>query len=122
MPGRVVVSGGVTRNVGCTEFINVSVAVDADVIGNINPTVLVLVQPLMLAQAARCVAIVTQDGSGVMDGHAGDRVRSAAGFGWPRTPGITAQQITGRHARWRWCYGRRRRRRGRGRAECSRGS
>jgi hypothetical protein len=49
MAGGVVVRRGVTGNVGAPQFVEVAVAVDADVIRDVDPSVLVLVVPLVFA-------------------------------------------------------------------------
>jgi hypothetical protein len=49
MAGGVVIRRGVTGNLGAPQFIEVAVAVDADVIRDVDPSVLVLVVPLVLA-------------------------------------------------------------------------
>ena len=50
MAGRVVFGGGVPRQFGGAQFVDVAVAVDANVIGDVDPAALALVKPLVLAQ------------------------------------------------------------------------
>src|ERR1700679_2889127 len=57
MAGRVVVRRGVTGNLGAPQFVEVAVAVDADVIRDIDPSVLVLVVPLVFAEAFRGISV-----------------------------------------------------------------
>ena len=83
----VVVCGGVACNLGAPQFVDVAVAVNADVIRDVNPSQLVLVVPLVLAQAAWGIAVVAEDHSLVMEGHTGDgvaRPSGAGGLGAPR--------------------------------------
>ena len=51
--GRVVARRGVAHEVGRPQLEDVPVAVDADVIGDVDPPLLVLVVPLVLAEASR---------------------------------------------------------------------
>jgi hypothetical protein len=49
-----------------------------------------LVVPLVLAQAARGIAVVAEDHGLMVEGHTGDGVTSAAGAGRPRPPSVSA--------------------------------
>ena len=60
MPGRVVVRRGVADEIGVTQLVQIAVAVDADVVGDIDPAVEILVIALVLAQARGCVAVVAR--------------------------------------------------------------
>ena len=57
----VVVRRGVAGNLGAAQFVDVAIAVDADVIRNVDPSVLVLVIPLVLAQMSWGIAVVAED-------------------------------------------------------------
>ena len=76
--GRVVLRRGVASEVGRPQLVDVPVAVDADVIGDVDPPALVLVKVLMLTEATRGVAIVAEDRARVVNRHAGDGVGPAA--------------------------------------------
>ena len=52
MARRVVVRGGVAGNLGAPQFVDVAIAINADVIGDVDPSLLVLVIPLVLAETA----------------------------------------------------------------------
>ena len=54
---RVVVRLGVTRDLWRAQFVDVAVAVDADVIGDVDPSLLVLVVALILAEATRVLRL-----------------------------------------------------------------
>src|SRR5271170_1574241 len=86
MAGGVVVRRGVTGNLGAPQFVQVAIAVDANVIRDVDPPVLVLVIPLVLAQALWGISVVAEDHSLVMQGHPGDGVRLAARAGRSRAP------------------------------------
>src|ERR1700722_1288457 len=88
----VVVRRGVACNVGAPEFVDVAVAVDTHVIRDVNPSLLVLVVPLILAQSAWGIAVVAEDHGLVMEDHPGDGVALASGPGRPRAPGVSAYQ------------------------------
>jgi len=45
----VVVRRGITGNLGAPQFVEVAIAVDADVVRDVDPPVLVLVVPLVFA-------------------------------------------------------------------------
>lgn len=79
MTGRVIVCRSVTGDLGCAQLVDVSVAVDTDVVGDIDPAALVLMKGLMLTKASRGIGVVAQIHRGVVNRHAGDGVRSAAG-------------------------------------------
>ena len=93
MAGGVVVRRGVTGNLGAPQFVEVTVAVDADVIRDIDPSVLVLVVPLIFAQAFRGISVVAEDHCLVVQSHPGDGVTLAAGAGRSRAPGVSAYQL-----------------------------
>ena len=78
---RVVARRGVACKLGRPQLVDVPVAVDADVISDVDPPLLALVVLLVLAQASGCVAVVAEDRGRVVDRHAGDGVRRAAGLG-----------------------------------------
>ena len=75
---------------GASQFVDVAVAVDADVICDVDPSQLVLVVPLVLTEPARGITVVAEDVALVVQGHAGDRVRLAAGSGGPSAPGVSS--------------------------------
>ena len=79
MARRVVVRRGVPRDLWRAQFVDVAIAVDADVIGDVDPSLLVLVVALILAEATRGVAVVAEDDGLVMQGHASDGVRPPPG-------------------------------------------
>lgn len=89
---RVVVRRGITRDLRRAQFVDVAVAVNADVIRDVDPSQLVLVVMLVLAQVAWGVAVVAQDDSLMVEGHASDGVVSPAGACRSGTPGISAEQ------------------------------
>ena len=93
MAGGVVVRRGVTGNLGAPQFVEVAIAVDADVVGDVNPPVLVLVVPLVFAQVLGGISVVAEDHSLVVQGHPGDGVTLAAGAGRSRAPGVSAYQL-----------------------------
>ena len=86
----VVVGRGVAGNLGAPQFVDVAVAVDADVIRDVDPSVLVLVVSLVLAQMCWGIAVIAEDHGFVMQGHAGDGVAFASGAGRPGPPSISA--------------------------------
>lgn len=91
MPCRVVVCRCVARDLRRSQFVDVAVAVNADVIGDVDPSQLVLVVALILTVATRSVPVVFQDDGFVVKSHAGDGVRPAAGTGGTSAPSISAQ-------------------------------
>ena len=97
MPRRVVVRRGVTRDLRRSQFIDVAVAVNADVISDVDPTQLVLVVELVLTEAAWGVAVVAQDDGLVVKSHAGNGVRPAAARAG-RAPQASRHNITARAA------------------------
>ena len=86
----VVVGGSVACNLWAPQFVNVAIAVDADVRGDLDPAQLVLVVPLVLAQAAWGVTVVAEDHGLVVEGHTGDGVEPSAGAGGSGGPSISA--------------------------------
>ena len=86
----VVVCRGVACNLGAPQFVDVAVAVNADVIRDVNPSQLVLVVPLVLAQAAWSIAVVAEDHGLVMEGHTGDGVAPPSGAGGLGAPRFSA--------------------------------
>ena len=99
--GRVVARRGVAHELGVSQLVDVPVAVDADVIGDVDPALRVLVVALVLADASRGVAVVAEDHGGVVDRHAGEGVGRAAGAGGAGAPGVAAQQNSRSGARRR---------------------
>lgn len=89
--GGVVVGGRVAGQVGAAELVDVAAAVDAEVIGDVDPALLVLVVALVLAQAGRGVAVVAEDHAGVVQRQPGHGVGAAAGACRTSPPGIPAQ-------------------------------
>ena len=87
---RVVVRRRVTCDLRRAQFVDVAVAVNADVIRDVDPSQLVLVVALVLAEAAWGVAVVAEDDGLVVEGHAGDGVVPPAGAWRSGTPGISA--------------------------------
>src|SRR5690242_10972227 len=92
MARGVVVRRGVASDLGAPQFVDVAIAVDADVIGDVDPSVLVLVVSLILSEMAWRIAVVAEDDGLVMQGHPGDGVALASGAGRSRAPGVPAQQ------------------------------
>ena len=86
----VVVGRSVARDLGAPQFVDVAIAVNGDVIRDVDPSLLVLVVALILAQATRGVAVVAQDDGFVVEGHAGDGVVPPAGECRSGAPGIAA--------------------------------
>ena len=86
----VVVRRGVARDFGAPEFVDVAIAVDADVIGDVDPPVLILVVPLILSEVAWGIAVVTEDDGLVVEGHPGDGVALPSRAGRSRAPGVSA--------------------------------
>ena len=87
---RVVVRCGVAGDLRRAQFVDVAVAVDADVIRDIDPSLLVLVVALVLAKAAWGVAVVAENDGLVVEGHAGDGVVPPTGARRSGTPGVSA--------------------------------
>jgi hypothetical protein len=90
MASCVVVRRSVARNLGAPQFVYVAIAVDTDVIGDVDPSVLVLVIPLVLAQMSWGIAVVAEDHGLVVESHAGDDVAPASGAGRSGTPCVSA--------------------------------
>src|SRR5208283_1350491 len=101
----VVACRSVACNLGAPQFVDVAVAVDADVIRDIDPSLLVLVIPLVLAQVAWGIAIVAEYHGLVVEGHTGDGVGPSSGAGGPGAPSISAQQLCRSDARGPWGRG-----------------
>lgn len=90
MAGCVVVRRSVACDFGPPQFVDVAVAVDADVIGDVDPSVLVLVVSLVLAESLWGITVVAEDHSLVVQGHPGDGLGLTSGAGWSRAPSISA--------------------------------
>lgn len=90
MTRGVVVRRGVAGDFGTPEFVDVAIAVDADVIGDVDPPVLVLVVLLVPSQVAWGIAVVAKDDSLVVEGHPRDGVALPARAGRSGTPGVSA--------------------------------
>lgn len=90
MAGGVVVGGSVAGNLGASQFVDVAVTVDADVISDVDPSQLVLVVPLILAEAAWGITVVAEDHALVVEGQTGDGVEPSAGPGRASAPSISA--------------------------------
>ena len=90
----VVVRRGVTGNLGAPQFVEVAVAVDADVVRDVDPPQLVLVVALVLAETARGVTVVAENHGLVVEGHPGDSEGTPSGAGRSGAPGISAQQLS----------------------------
>ena len=86
----VVVRRSVACNLGATQFVDVAVSVDADVIGDVDPSQLVLVVPLVLSEVAWAITVVAEDYALVVEGHTGDGVQPPSGAGRSRAPSISA--------------------------------
>ena len=87
---RVVVRRGVARDLGAPQFVDVAIAVDADVIGDVDPSVLVLVVSLILSEMAWGIAVFAEDDGLVVKSHPGDGVALPTGAGRSRAPGVPA--------------------------------
>jgi hypothetical protein len=90
MAGRVVVGRSVARNLGASQFVDVAVTVDADVISDVDPSQLVLVIPLVLSEAAWGITVVPEDDALVVEGQTGYGVDPSTGAGRSRAPSISA--------------------------------
>ena len=88
----VVVRRRVARDLGAPQFVDVAIAVDADVIRDVDPSQLVLVVPLVLAEAAWGITVVAEDHGLVVKCQTGDGVMPASRAGRARSPSISAQQ------------------------------
>ena len=96
MAGRVVGRRGVANELGASQLVDVPVAVDADVIGDINPALRVLVVALVLADSTRGVAVVAEDHGAVVDRQMGEGVgacRRGGRDGRPRRRGTTSRPV-----------------------------
>src|SRR5215207_8735075 len=78
MTGGVVAGRGVADELRIAQLVDVSVAIDAAVVGNVDPTLRVLMVSLVLPQAGRRVRVVAEQYCGVVDGHEIRDVGSAA--------------------------------------------
>ena len=87
----VVVRRSVARNLGAAQFVDVAVAVDADVVRDVDPALLVLVVPLVLAEVAWGIAVVAEDHGLVVEGHTGDGLNPTARACGLGAPGVPAQ-------------------------------
>src|ERR1700753_3262110 len=74
MTGGVVVGGGVAGALGAPQFVDVAIAVDGDVIRDVDPTLLILVISLILSQASWRISVVAEHNYFVMQSHPGDGV------------------------------------------------
>lgn len=86
----VVVRRGVARDLGAPEFVDVAVAVDADVVGDVDPPVLILVVPLILPEVRWGIAVVAKDDSLVVQGHPRDGVALPSRARRSSAPGVSA--------------------------------
>lgn len=86
----VVVRRSVARNLGAPQFVDVAVAVDADVVCDVDPSQLVLVVALVLAQPGWGITVVAEDHALVVESQTGDGVEPASGPGRSCPPGISA--------------------------------
>ena len=86
----VVVCRSVAGDLGAPQFVDVAVAVNADVIRDVDPSVLVLVIPLVLAQVAWGITVVAEDHGLVVESHTGDGVELPAGASGSCAPRISA--------------------------------
>ena len=86
----VVVRRSVAGNVGAPQFVDVAIAVNADVIGDVDPSQLVLVVPLVLAEVAWGIAVIAEDHPLVVESHTGDGMEPPSGAGRSRAPSISA--------------------------------
>ena len=90
MASCVVVRRGVTGDLCAPQFVDVAIAVDTHVIRDVDPSLLVLVVPLILAQSPRGITVFAEDHGLVVEGHTGDGVALASGPGGPRAPSVSA--------------------------------
>ncbi len=61
VPGGVVAGCGVANEVGISQLVDISVPIDAEVIGDINPALRVLVIVLVLTEPCGRVGVVTEN-------------------------------------------------------------
>ena len=86
----VVVRRSVACNLCAPQFIDVAIAVDADVIRDVDPSPLVLVVPLVVAEVPWGITVVAEDHGLVVQGHTGDGVGRPSGVGGSGAPSISA--------------------------------
>ncbi len=86
----VVVCRSIACNLGAPQFVDVAVAVNADVIRDVDPSQLVLVIPLVLAEVAWGITVVAENHGLMVEGHAGDEVEPSSGAGGSGAPSISA--------------------------------
>ena len=89
--GRVVARCGVSYEPGVSQLVDVPVAVDGNVIGDIDPPLRVMVVSLVLADATRSIAVVAEGHRCVVDCHSAGDLGCAARARGTRTPGLAAQ-------------------------------
>lgn len=90
MAGCVVVGGSVAGNLGASQFVDVAVTVDADVISDVDPPQLVLVVMLILSEAARGITVFPEDHALVVEGQTGYGVEPSSRACRLRAPSISA--------------------------------
>lgn len=90
MARRVVVRGGIARDLGAPQFVDVAIAVDADVIGDVDPSVLVLVVSLILSEMAWGISVFAKDDGLMVQSHPGDGVALPSRAGRSRAPRVAA--------------------------------
>ena len=93
MPGGVVAGRGVADEAGIPELVDVSVAVDAQVVGDVDPSLRVLVISLVLSKSSRRVRVVAEHDLGVVNRHAVQGVTRTAGAGRSGAPSVAAQDL-----------------------------
>ncbi len=86
----VVVRRRVAGNLWAPQLVDVAVAVDADVIRDVDPSVLVLVISLVLTQAAWGITVVAEDHGLVVESHTGDGLGLSSGPRGSGAPRISA--------------------------------
>src|SRR5690349_19542251 len=91
--GRVVTGCGIADEQGISQLVDVPVAVNAEVISDVDPPLRTLVVLLVLAQPGRCIAVVPKHNRGVVNRHAVERVRCAARAGCGGAPSVPAQDL-----------------------------
>ena len=90
MACRVVVRRSVASNFGTPQFVDVAFAVNADVVRDVDPSQLVLVVLLVLAEVAGGIAVVAEDLAFVVQRHTGDGVDPSPRAGRSGAPSISA--------------------------------
>src|ERR1700739_4108431 len=118
----VVVRRGVARDLRAAQLVDVAVAVDADVIGDVDASLLFLVVVLVLPEALWGIAVVAEDHGLVVEGHTGDGLSPTARARGSGAPSVSAQHDSrgraerddglGRGREWRDCRTRTRASRG----------